>query len=113
MKLGFQIAEAPPIQYDADGVARVGGTRVTLDTVVGAWKDGASAEEIAEEYDSLLLADVHAVLSFFLRHEQEVEVYLAQREQESKLVRDENERRFPHNPMRERILSRHQERARS
>ena len=30
------IAEPPPIQMDEDGVARIGGTRVTLDTVIGA-----------------------------------------------------------------------------
>ena len=37
---------------DADGVMRVGRTRVTLDTVVGAFNDGASAEDIVSMYFS-------------------------------------------------------------
>lgn len=33
---------------DADGVVRVGGTRVTLDTIVFAFEEGATAEEITQ-----------------------------------------------------------------
>ena len=47
-----------PFQIDADGVARVGGTRVALDTVIAAFSDGATAEEIAQQYPSLNLADI-------------------------------------------------------
>jgi hypothetical protein len=32
-----------PFRVDTDGVARVGGTRVTLDTVVAAFSEGATA----------------------------------------------------------------------
>jgi hypothetical protein len=39
-------AEPLPIATDIDGLARVGGTRVTLDTVVMAYTEGLSAEEI-------------------------------------------------------------------
>jgi hypothetical protein len=47
--------EPIPLEADADGVVRVGGTRVTLDTVVAAFKDGATAEEIVYQYPSLSL----------------------------------------------------------
>ena len=40
----------PPLALDADGVARVGGTRVTLDTVIGAYKRGVTAEMIVDRY---------------------------------------------------------------
>ena len=40
--------ESVPIHTDADGVVRVAGTRVTLDTIVAAFDAGAAAEEIAE-----------------------------------------------------------------
>jgi len=43
---------------NADGVVRVGGTRVTLDTVVRAFLRGTAAEGIAQQYRSLSLADV-------------------------------------------------------
>jgi uncharacterized protein (DUF433 family) len=48
--------ERVPIQTDADGVVRVAGTRVTLDTIVGAFDAGATAEEIAQQYSSCTAA---------------------------------------------------------
>ena len=39
-------ARPAPIQVDEQGVARVGGTRVALDSVVRAFRAGASAEAI-------------------------------------------------------------------
>jgi hypothetical protein len=45
MALSF-ITETLPLQADADGAVRVGKTRVTLDTVVAAFSNGATAEEI-------------------------------------------------------------------
>lgn len=41
-----------PLETDADGVVRVGDTRVTLDTIIMAFTDGATAEEIAQQYPS-------------------------------------------------------------
>ena len=35
-----------PLKTDVDGVVRVGNTRVTLDTVIAAFKEGVIAEEI-------------------------------------------------------------------
>jgi uncharacterized protein (DUF433 family) len=40
-----------------DGVVRVGGTHMTLDTVVAVFEEGATAEEIVKQYPSLRLAD--------------------------------------------------------
>jgi uncharacterized protein (DUF433 family) len=51
-------AEPLPIAADPNGVLRVGGTRVTLDTVVGAFNAGCAPEEIVLRYDSLRLDDV-------------------------------------------------------
>lgn len=55
--------ERVPIQTDADGVIRVGGTRVTLDTVIAAFDAGATAEEIAQQYPSVALADIYLVIA--------------------------------------------------
>ena len=100
------ISEPPPLQQDQEGTVRVGGTRVTLDTVVGAWDNGATAEEIAQRYDALALADVHAVLSYYLRHREEVQAYLGRRRQEAEEVRRENDLRFPPDAFRMRLLAR-------
>jgi len=97
---------SPPLIVDADGVARVGGTRVTLDTVIGAYQDGASPEEIVLSYDSLDLADVHAVIAYYLRNRRTVEGYLSRRQQVAEAVRRENEQRWPARDIRERLLAR-------
>lgn len=70
------IAEPVPLAADQDGNMRVAGTRVTLDSIIGAYKNGDSAEEIAENFPGLELADIYAVLTYYLRHQAEVEAYL-------------------------------------
>jgi uncharacterized protein (DUF433 family) len=99
-------AERPPLATDSAGVVRVAGTRVTLDTVVAAFHDGASAEEIAEQYPSLQLSDVYAVIGYYLRCKTEVHEYLAAREDHATDVRDENEARFSPVGVRSRLLAR-------
>lgn len=100
--------EIPPVPLQADerGVMRVGKTRVRLDTVITAWKHGDSPEQIVENFDALDLADVYAVISYYLNHRAEVEAYLEQNRQEAERLRAENERRFPQAGIRERLLAR-------
>ena len=103
----FSIETEPvPLEMDTDGVIRVGGTRVTLDTVVAAFNEGATAEEIVQQYPSLHLADVYSVISYYLRHSSEVEAYLRQRQQQRETVRKQNEARFDSSGIRERLISR-------
>jgi uncharacterized protein (DUF433 family) len=99
-------AEPVPITIDRDGVARVEGTRVTLDIVIGTFKDGATPEEIIYKYPSLKLADVYAVIAYYLKATDEVEAYLREREERAKQVRQENEARFDPQGIRERLLAR-------
>ena len=46
-------SEPTPLEVDANGVVLVGGTRITLDTIVAAFSQGATAEEITHQYPSL------------------------------------------------------------
>ena len=100
------VLEPVPIHTDADGVVRVAGTRVTLDTIAGAFEAGATAEEIAQQYSSVPLVDVYSVITYYLRHKPEVDVYLTQRRAQAARVREEVERRFPSAGLRERLLAR-------
>lgn len=100
------VADPPPLAVDADGVVRVGGTRVTLDTVVEWFLDGATAETIAQKYPVLSLNDVYAVISYYLNHTSEVDAYLAERRRYAEQVEQENERRFPPQGTRARLLAR-------
>ncbi|MBW4418775.1 MAG: DUF433 domain-containing protein [Myxacorys californica WJT36-NPBG1] len=99
-------AEPVPLEFTADGVLRVGKTRVTLDTVVAVFQQGATAEEIVYRYPSLNLADVYSVIAFYLNHPQEVEAYLQQRQQQAQEVRKMNEARFDPQGLRDRLLVR-------
>jgi len=98
--------EPIPLETDANGVVRVGGTRVTLGTVVAAFQEGATAEEIVFQYPSLNLADVYATITYYLQHRPEVEAYLEQRQVQADEVRRQNEARFSPQGIRERLLAR-------
>jgi len=102
-------AEPAPLAPDNDGVVRVGGTRVTLDTIVAAFNEGATADEIASQYSSLTLGDVYAVLGNYLNHRDEVDAYLRERAEYATQVRWRNERRFDPAGVRERLLARRQQ----
>ena len=107
METTLQIQPIPlPVALDMDSVARIGGTRVTLDTVVHAFVRGATAEEIAQQYPSLSLSDIYATISFYLQNKYAVDKYLEQRASKAKAVREENEKRFDQSGIRERLLAR-------
>ena len=99
-------AETPPLSADTTGVFRVGDSRVTLDTVVGAFRDGATAEEIAEQYPAMSLGQVYAVIAYYLAHTAEVDDYLLAREQTAAEVRQANERLFDPTGIRARLMAR-------
>ena len=98
--------EQVPLKKDSLGVWRIGGTRVTLDTIVASFNEGVTAEEIVFRYPTLELADVYAVLSYYLRHRQKVEEYLTQRRHLSEQVAQKNQQLLDSRGMRERLLAR-------
>src|SRR2546430_12908646 len=70
-----------------DGVYRIGGTRVSLDSVVYAYRRGASPESIQRSFPSLTLEEVHGALAFYLSHKQDVNKYLTEGEKEFEKLR--------------------------
>ncbi len=105
--MAFAISpEFIPLQIDAEEVIRVGGTRVTLETVIAAFSEGATAEEIVQQYPSLKLADVYSVIGYYLRRPPEVEIYLQKRKVRAQAVRQQNELRFDPQGLRDRLLAR-------
>ncbi len=95
-----------PLKEDPHGVVRIGGTRVTLDTVIGFFNQGDSPEEIADGFPTLRLADIYAVISYYLQHRSEVDDYLRRRREIADEVRRENEARSDPAGVRERLLAR-------
>lgn len=100
------MAEPVPLKSNEDGVVIIGKTRVTLDTVVAVFKQGATAEEIVYRYPSLDLADVYSTIAFYLNHQPEVEAYLHQRRQQSQEIRAINQANFDPQGLRDRLLAR-------
>lgn len=100
------MADPLPLRTDQHGVIRVGGTRVTLDLVVYAFNEGATAEEILERYPSLQLADIRSVISYYLHHRNEVDAYCRDQERQADEIRRKIEARFDPRGIRERLLAR-------
>jgi len=98
--------EPAPIAADAHGAYRVGGTRVTLDSVVAAFHDGATPEEIVEQYPAIGLDNAYAVIGYYLRHQPEVDAYLSARAEASAQSRSEVEREQPPQGLRARLMAR-------
>lgn len=95
-----------PLSTDAHGVVRVGGTRVTLDSIVTAFRSGATAEEIAHQFPTLGLADIYQVVAYYLGHTDDVDAYLANREKGAAALRREIEGEFDPRGLRARLLAR-------
>lgn len=76
-----------PLATDDSGVVRVSGTRVTLDTIVIAYQQGEPPEIIADQYPTVPLADIYAVINYYLRHRREVDRYLAGRGRQAVEIR--------------------------
>lgn len=95
-----------PLAQDDHGVIRVGGTRVSLDSLLSQYLNGASPEQIVDSFPSLSLAEVHAAIAFFLRHRSEIEVYLDEGRKEAEEIERETRATFPTAEFRERLLRR-------
>ena len=95
-----------PLVTDANGVVRVSKTRITLDTVVTAFLEGATAEEIGEQYPSLHLWDIYFVIGYYLEHQAEVDAYLREGQRLAAEVQKEAEKRFNPIGVRDRLLAR-------
>jgi uncharacterized protein (DUF433 family) len=104
--MALENPECVPLSLGSDGVIRVAGTRVTLDTVAEAFREGSTPEEIIQQYPSLELADVYSVLGNMLRHHDEVAAYLGERAENRSAIGVENERKFNPEGIRARLSAR-------
>ena len=87
--------EPVPLVLDHAGRLMVPGTRVSLDVLVAAFKRGKTPEAIHEGYETVPLADVYAIFAYYLRHRDEVEEYLAERQRQGEEVKARIEALYP------------------
>lgn len=84
-----------PLRVEEGGVVRVGTGRITLDLIVEQYENGMSPEDLVRAYDTLALADVYAVISYYLHHRDEVRAYLKRRRDEAEALRTKIESERP------------------
>lgn len=83
-----------PLRTDEHGKLRVGSTRVLLDLVIHAFWQGETAEGIVDSYPTLRLADVYAILAYYLTHRAEVDAYVEQANKASERIQSEIEAHY-------------------
>lgn len=97
-----------PLETNEQSVIRVKGTRVSLDSILHAYFEGATAEEIVYRFPTCAIEDVYTILSWALNNPNFVTEYLAtqaiRRDQLEREIRQE----FPSSGLRERLLARSQ-----
>jgi len=59
----------------------LGGTRVSLDSIVCAFRGGESPETIQQHFPSLTLEQVYGAIAFYLGHQAEVDANIQQGEE--------------------------------
>lgn len=74
----LETVQTVPLTMVEGGTIRVTGSRVALDLIVHHYQQGEAPEDIHEAFPSLKLADIYAVISYYLNHRAEVEEYLRQ-----------------------------------
>ncbi len=100
------VNEPLPLHVDSDEVIRVGNTRVTFDTIIAVFKNGATPEEMIYQFPTLNLIDVYSVISYYLRNEEKVNSYLRQRKNIAQQVRQQNQVRLESANIRKQLLAR-------
>lgn len=83
-----------PLKIEENGAIRVAGTRVLLEVVIHAFQHGETAESIVDSYPTLKLADVYAVIAYYLNHRAEVDAYLQQVEEKATQIQHEIEANY-------------------
>ncbi len=76
-----QLPQSELLDPDTEGGWRLAGTRVSLDSVVQAFRTGATPEEICQDFPSLTLARVYAAIAYYLEHRDQIDAYLRDQQQ--------------------------------
>ena len=102
----LNMTQAVALTRGEDGVLRLTGSRVTLGSVVRQFKNGASAEQINEDFPSVTLTDIYSVIAYYLQHTPAVEDYLSGQERAACETRREIESVLDAGSLRERLRQR-------
>ena len=65
-----------------EGIYYVQGTRISLDSIVYAFREGCSPESIREDFEGLTLPHVYGAIAFYLDHQSDIDDYLLRRKEQ-------------------------------
>jgi len=99
-------ATLPPPRWDEAGGIRIGQSRVTLDSLLAAYHQGATPEEIAVQYSVLTLEEIYAAIAYYLANQQQIDQYLEERHHRAEQRRQVLAQRHNLMGLRERLLAR-------
>lgn len=95
-----------PLVTLGNGTLRVRGTRIPLERIVFEFNVGSTPEQIADDFDTLQLPDIYAVIAFYLQNKDAVDEYVREREAEAERLRAKFQAIWPNDGIRERLLAR-------
>ena len=95
-----------PLTQDPDGTIRLHGSRVTLDTLIAAFKRDDTPVEIHEGFPSLRLSQINDVIAWYLSNQVDADNYLDERAAEAETIRQHVESRPEHAAFREMMRQR-------
>ena len=101
-------AVSVPLEFNKHGVIRIRNSRVSLDSVLHAYNEGAMPEEIVYQFPTLQLKAIYAVISYALYHPEFVNSYLQKQQAQSAELQKQIKKQFPSDGLRARLLARRQ-----
>jgi uncharacterized protein (DUF433 family) len=78
-----------------EGAYRVGGTRVSLDSVVYGFQSGESPECIQQSYPALTLEQVYGAIAYYLSHQDIIDQYLIEGDKEFEKLQQRSREQHP------------------
>ncbi len=78
-----------------EGAYRIAETRVSLDSVVYAFRRGTSPESIQRSFPSLTLEQIYGAITFYLAYQEEIDQYLLDGEAEHEKLRADSRAAHP------------------
>jgi uncharacterized protein (DUF433 family) len=103
--MGLSIVDMPvPLREEPAGTYRIGTSRVTLDVMMSAYKNGSTPEQIVEDFDSLKLSDVYHVIAYYHQNKEAVEAYLEEGERQAEMWQKKIEKEYPNTVLREKLV---------
>jgi len=87
MNLGIDLTDI--LVRTPQGSWRIAGTRISLDSVVYSFCEGATPEEICQDFPGLSLAQVYATIAYYLNNREEVDRYLREAQESAEDLRQD------------------------